>query len=109
MFTENICVTTRRMRRSQSLDRRERFSDLLGILSTRFARISHDEVDADINGWLERVCRSLGLDRSVIGDYLPEKRDFLATYQWTREGFPRGPMVAASEVIPWISGRVAAG
>lgn len=97
------------MRRSQSLDRRERFSDLLGILSTRFARISHDEIDAEINGWLERVCRSLGLDRSVIGEYLPEKRDFHATYQWTREGFPRGPMVAASEVIPWISRRVAAG
>jgi signal transduction histidine kinase len=79
------------------------------VLSKRFARISHHEIDNEINSWLERVCRSLDLDRSVIGEYIPDKGDFRATYQWTREGFPRGPMVAASKVIPWISAKVRAG
>jgi signal transduction histidine kinase len=97
------------MRCSQSLDRRERFSDLLSVLSTRFARIHHVEIDAEIEHWLERVGRSLNLDRSVIGEYLRNSSDFQVTHQWTREGFPIAPKVLASEVIPWILTRVRSG
>jgi signal transduction histidine kinase len=95
------------MRRSHATDRTERFSDLLGILSTRFARISPEEIDAEINGWLERVCHSLDLDRSVIAEYLPEKGGFYTICQWNREGFPPapGPMAAASDFLPWVSGK----
>ena len=99
------------MRRSQqSFDRRERFPDLLGTLSTRFAKISYDEIEAEIDGWLERVCRSLDLDRSVIAEYLPEKGDFYTTYQWNREGFPPVNLgVAASSDLPWVSDKGAKG
>jgi signal transduction histidine kinase len=104
-------VVTMRMRdpRPSNRTKVERFPDLLGLLSARFAKISHVEIDAEIEGWLERVGRSLDLDRTVIGAYLPENGDFRTAYQWTREGFPRGPIVAASEVIPWIASRVRAG
>jgi signal transduction histidine kinase len=98
------------MRRSRSIDRTERFSDLLGILSTRFARISYDEIEAEISGWLERVCRSLDLDRSVIAEYLPERGDFYTTYQWNRQGFPPVNLgVAASSDLPWVSHKGAKG
>jgi signal transduction histidine kinase len=98
-------------RRGQSLDGGGRFLELLGVLSTRSARISHDKIDAEISEWLEQICRSLGLDRSIVAEYLPERKEFYTTYEWSREGLPPGPglMLAASRVIPWISGRVAAG
>jgi signal transduction histidine kinase len=99
------------MRRAQSLDREERFSELLGAFSSRFARISHDKIDAEIGEWLEQICRSLALDRSVVAEYMPARKEFYTIYEWSREGLPPGPgpMLAASSVIPWISGRVAAG
>jgi signal transduction histidine kinase len=94
-----------------ALENSAHFSELLGILSTRFVTLSCDKVDPEITGWLERLCRQLGLDRSVIAEYLPEKGDFYTTYQWTREGFPSapGPMAAASDFLPWVSANGATG
>lgn len=99
------------MSRARSLQREERLLELLGALSTRFARISHESIDTELILWLERVCRSLALDRSVIAEYVPERREFYTIHEWSREGLPPGPglMMAASRVIPWISARVAAG
>ena len=89
----------------------ERFTDLLGLLSARFARISHPEIDAEITHWLGRVCCSLRLDRSVVAEYVESKKDFYITHQWTRQGFPQepAPMLAASGLVPWIVSRVSAG
>lgn len=96
-------------RRSRTIGHTERFPDFLEILSSRFARISHAEIDAEIEGWLARIGDALGLDRSVIGEFQPETGDFAAVYLWTREGFTQAPPYRASEVIPWIAGKVRAG
>lgn len=88
---------------------KQRFPDFLETLSTRFARISHQEIDAEIEGWLARIGLALDLDRCVIGGYQPESGDFPALYLWTREGFPQVPPYRASEIIPWIASRVRAG
>lgn len=87
----------------------EGFFDLLGLMSATFTRVFHDQIDTEIDHWLERTGRALDLDRLVIGHYLTETRDFRAVHQWTRNGFVRAPMFAASEVIPWISTRTRAG
>ncbi len=99
------------MSRARSLQRGERLLQLLGAISTRFAKISHESIDAEVTLWLERVCRSLALDRSVVAEYMPERREFYTIHEWSREGLPPGPglMLAASRIIPWISARVAAG
>lgn len=92
------------MRSSQSLDRRGSFSDLLGVLSTRFARISHDEVGAELSDWLGRICQSLGFDRSVFVENLPDKGGFYTIESWNREGFPRvQSMAEAAADFPWVS------
>jgi signal transduction histidine kinase len=97
------------MRRSRATAHKERFPDFLETLSTRFARISHREIDAEIEGWLARIGAALELDRCVIGEFLSDSGDFAARYLWTREGFPPAPPYRASEVIPWIASRVRTG
>jgi signal transduction histidine kinase len=97
------------MRRSRASKHKERFPDFLESFSTRFARISHQEIDAEIEGWLAKIGFALNLDRSTIGEYQPETGDFAAVYLWTREGFPPSPPYRASEVIPWIAGKVRGG
>ena len=99
------------MRRLKAPELETRFSELLGVLSTRFARISHNEIETEVSGWLERICHSLGFDRSVLAEYLPEKHDFFTTYRWNREGFPQapGPIAPASDYLPWVSAKGASG
>jgi signal transduction histidine kinase len=94
------------MRRSHASRHKERFPDFLESFSTRFARISHQEIDAEIEGWLAKIGFTLNLDRSTIGVFQPETGDFAAVYLWTRKGFPPAPPYRASEVIPWIAGKV---
>lgn len=100
----------RLMRRARSFDE-GRFSDLLGVLSTRLATIPHHKISGEVSAWLEQVCRLLGLDRSVLAEYLPERRDFYTTYQWTGEGSPPapGPLARASDFLPWVSAKGATG
>jgi signal transduction histidine kinase len=97
------------MRRSRVSKHKERFPDFLESFSTRFARISHQEIDAEIEGWLAKIGFTLDLDRSTIGEFQPETGDFAAVYLWTRDGFPPAPPYRASEVIPWIAGKVRSG
>lgn len=97
------------MRRSRVSTHKQRFPDFLETVSTRFAKISHAEIDAEIEDWLARIGNALDLDRCVIGEYQAERDDFSAIYLWTREGFPPAPPYRASEVIPWIASRVRAG
>lgn len=97
-------------RHASSFDYR-RFWELLGLLSSRFARISSDKIDLEISEWLEQICHSTGLDRSVVAEYLPERGDFFTSYQWNREGFPPapGPKAPASKFLPWICAEGATG
>ncbi|HTY55542.1 MAG TPA: GAF domain-containing protein, partial [Candidatus Binataceae bacterium] len=99
------------MRRVKTPQLETRFSELLGVLSTRFARISHNEIESEVGGWLEKICHSLGFDRGVLAEYLAEKRDFYTTFRWNREGFPQapGPLAPASNYLPWVSATGALG
>jgi signal transduction histidine kinase len=87
----------------------ENFSDLLGHLSARFARIQHLEIDSEIEAWMERIIRALKLDRCALGELDPDKGGFRITHQWGRKGLPKVPMVMAEEIIPWIMAKIRAG
>src|SRR5271167_1763805 len=92
-----------------SPDEKESFLSVLERLSSRFARVSSAEVGSEIEPWMERVGRSLGLDRSVIAEFLPERGGFQVLYQWTREGFSPMPMYFANDRVPWIAAKVRSG
>lgn len=89
-------------------NRKERFTNLLEELSTAFARTPYNGISEQIETWLQRIGLSLGLDRSVMAEFIPQ-RGFQVVHQWTREGFPPMPLLLGEEVIPWISGKVLSG
>jgi signal transduction histidine kinase len=88
---------------------REPFSVVLEQISSAFARVSPGEIGPQIEHWLKKICDSLGLDRSVVAEFLPEKGGLQVLHQWTREGYPPMPMYLADEIIPWITSRLRAG
>jgi hypothetical protein len=63
------------------------FSVVLEQLSSAFARVPSSEIGTQMEQWLEKIARCLGLDRSVVAGFQPEKTDFQVLYQWTRKGF----------------------
>jgi signal transduction histidine kinase len=87
----------------------ESFFQVLEDLSSTFARVSDREVGAEIEHWMERVDRSINLDRSVLMEFVPDKKGFRSIYQWTREGFPPMPVLFSEDVIPWIAAKLRKG
>jgi len=84
------------------------FSRVFEELSSALARSPYDRIEREVEYWLEAIGRSLGIDRSVIAEFLPG-RGFQVVHQWTREGFPPMPMVLAEEIIPWAAALVRSG
>src|SRR5260370_13264293 len=93
----------------RSPDEKESFLSVLERISSRFARVSSAEVGSEIEPWMERVACSLGLDRSVIAEFLPQGGGLQVLYQWTREEFPPMPMYLADDRVPWMVTKVRKG
>ena len=85
------------------------FSVVLEQLSSAFARVPSGEIGTQIEYWLEKIARCLGLDRSVAAEFLPEETDFQVLCQWTREGFPPMPKYPSGDFVPWVASRIRAG
>jgi signal transduction histidine kinase len=86
------------------------FEDLSAELSAAFVRIPADQVDDELDRWLERIVRALDIDRAGIAEFGPEGGQVHVTHQWTRPGllpFPVGMNVTT--VLPWLVDRVRAG
>ena len=47
------------------------FEQLLSDLSAAFVRVSVDEIDREIEQWLERIVLAMGVDRSTVVKQLP--------------------------------------
>jgi len=85
------------------------FSVILEQLSSAFARVPSSEIGTQMEQWLEKIARCLGLDRSVVAGFQPEKADFQVLYQWTRKGFPPLPKYPSTDFLPWVASRIRAG
>jgi signal transduction histidine kinase len=62
------------------------FEKLLADLSTVFVRASVDEIDGEIERWLERIVLAMGVDRSTVVQSDPQDGQLYITPQWAREG-----------------------
>ncbi len=83
------------------------FEKLLGDLSAAFICASAEEVDSEIERWLERMVLSLDVDRGTVSQFDGSDGGFYITHQWAREGvtaFDRG--LNAGEAFPWLVGRI---
>lgn len=88
------------------------FEKLLADLSAAFIRVSGEEVDAEIERWLEQIVLAMNIDRSTVVQVDPEDGLIYTTHQWARAGLPtpeRGRRVVHDGSYPWLADRVLSG
>jgi signal transduction histidine kinase len=83
------------------------FEKLLGDLSAAFIRASAEEVDGEIEKWLERMVLSLDVDRGTVSQFDRSDGGFYVTHQWAREGVTASDRgLNAGEAFPWLVGKI---
>src|SRR5579862_234250 len=88
------------------------FESLLGDLSAAFVRVSVEEIDAEIERWLQRIVLALNVDRATVVQVDPADGGIYSTHQWAREGVSapdRGLRTNLAEGFPWLTRRVVSG
>ncbi len=88
----------------------EKFEDLLAELSGTFIRTAAENIDDQIELWLQRIVLSLGLDRGTLSQFDSNDSGLWVTHQWARKGIPapdRGREV--SQYLPWLAEKIASG
>jgi GAF domain-containing protein len=90
--------------------RAEKFEDLLADLSGTFIRTAAENIDSQIEFWLQRIVLSLGLDRGTLTQFASNDSGLWVTHQWARKGISapdRGREV--SQYLPWLAGKIGSG
>ncbi len=91
-------------------DEARRFERLIADLAGAFVRATVDQIDAEINRWLERVGLTLGLDRSTVAQVDPTNGRANFSHGWAREGHPLMPMhMDVNVIMPWLKSKILAG
>jgi signal transduction histidine kinase len=89
------------------------FEELLGDLSSWFVRISIEEIDAEVEQWLEKIALAMGADRSSVFQMDLEGGGVYVTHQWSRPGVItpdiRGPKANVTKLYPWVMAKVLSG
>ena len=86
------------------------FESLLSELSAAFVRVSVDQIDNEIERWLERIVLAMAVDRSTV--YRVDSDGlFWCTHQWARPGIgtqDRGQRYTAKDA-PWLISKIRSG
>jgi signal transduction histidine kinase len=85
------------------------FEKLLSDLSAAFIRISVEEIDGEIEQWLQRIVLALHMDRGTVGQ-LDQSGALYVTHQWAGPGVTapdKGLDVRQS--LPWSARKLLAG
>ena len=88
------------------------FEELLSVLSSAFVRVSVDEIDYEIERWLERIVIATGIDRSTVVQLARAGGPLNITHQWARAGVStpqRGIPIERTPDTPWLDGQMASG
>ncbi len=88
------------------------FEKLLADLSAAFIRVSAEEVDAEIERWLELIVLAMNIDRSTVVQVDPADGLIYSTHQWAREDLPapdRGRRAVHDGSHPWLEAQVFSG
>ena len=90
------------------LEERVRFETLLADLSARFVGLPAEALDREIEEAQRRICETLGLDRSTLGqpgqDGVPR-----FTHAWAIPGCMPAPHSPAAPLFPWATQQIQGG
>jgi len=88
------------------------FENLLGDLSAAFVRVSVEEIDDEIERWLQRIVVAMDVDRGNVAQLDPADGILYTTHQWGREGVitpDKGRKVNSLQLYPWLTGKIFSG
>ena len=85
------------------------FEKLVSDLSAAFIRVSVEEIDSEIELWLQRTVLALHLDRSTVGQLDPSGALYV-THQWARAGVTAPDLgLDVRQSLPWTARKLLAG
>lgn len=99
-----------RPRRKEAATGAASFEELVVNLSRTFVRVSVDQIDQEINHWLEHIGLALDLDRSTIAEINARSGWAGFSHGWARD--PSRVItnsLDASTLLPWVKGKMLAG
>lgn len=86
------------------------FEQIVIELAGAFVRVTTDEIDGEINRWLERIVLALGLDRGTIAEINPSDGWAVFSHGWARDpGQIMGSSLDANKLLPWVKGKMLTG
>ena len=86
-----------------------RFERLVTNLSASFINVPTGEFDRVIDRALRHIVEGLGVDRSTLTQYFPERGEFVFTHCWVADGLPPTPKGMANAGWPWTVARMRRG
>jgi len=77
------------------------FEHLIADLSRRFAGLTGEQVDGEVDRALEDLVAFLGTDRSTFLELLPEDGAIAITHSWARPGVAPARPMRVTTAFPW--------
>jgi PAS domain S-box-containing protein len=95
----------------QALDERLRFETLLTELSAAFANLPTNEVDHEIEKWLQSLVEFLGVDRASFFQFGEDWTTLYRSHSYTVSGIEPlpSPPIGMKDQFPWITDQLRRG
>src|SRR5215469_1691951 len=106
---EAVAFADRPLRLAHSEPVADQFEGLLADLSRAFIRSPTENIDDQIELWLQNIVLCLGLDRGALTQFDSNRRLWM-THQWARKGISapdRGREI--KQYLPWLANKIASG
>jgi signal transduction histidine kinase len=86
------------------------FEELLFDLSSAFIRVSAEEVDSEIERWLQIIVFAMDVDRGTVAQLEPLEEALRVTHQWARDGVTAPDKDSDVRLrFPWTADRLLSG
>ena len=95
----------------EALDERLRFETLVTELSAAFANLSPNEVDREIDKWLQTLVEFLGVDRASFFQFAEDWTTLYRSHSYTVPGIEPlpPPPIGLKDQFPWITDQLRRG
>ena len=101
LLGEVLVNTLQLARTRQQLKDRLRFEGLISDLSVGFVSISSEEVESEINKWLQRITEFFDADRCTLGLFSEDGAQLRRAFEYHLAGVEPGPVSLSKDQLPW--------
>jgi len=85
----------------QQLEDRLRFEGLISDLSAGFVNISSEEIEGEINKWLQCITEFFDADRCTLGLFSEDGTQLWSAFEYHLAGVEPAPVSLSKDQLPW--------